>query len=126
MNAPRRGYPLGALFVLVAAAAVLVAGIAPLFRLAVDGDDVEWGELLASVAVGIVCGLLVGGMLGLLQFHKGLGVLLGMTAGTVIGAVGGGLAMLPANQLLTAAVPMVIGSGLVVGVALLMRRVNAG
>ena len=35
----RRGYPLGALFVLVTACAVLAAGITPLARLVVDGDE---------------------------------------------------------------------------------------
>jgi hypothetical protein len=124
MNAPRRGYPLGALFVLVAAAAVLVAGIAPLFQQAVKGELASTGEFVASVVIGICCGVIVGAMLGMLQFHKGMGVVLGIFAGTAIGAVGGCLAMLPTRHLLAAAVPMVIGSGLVVGVALLMRRVN--
>ena len=126
MYSSRRGYPLGALFVLVAAAAVLVAGIAPLFRLAVKGELASTGELVASVVVGICCGVIVGAMLGMLQFHKGQGVLLGIISGAAIGGVGGGLAMLPTKHLLAAAIPMVIGSGLVVGVALLMRRVNPG
>ena len=78
--------------------------------------------MLAGVFTGVVCGCLIGAALGLLQFRKLLGTALGAMAGTVIGAAAGGMAMLPANQLIAAAIPMAAGSGLIVGVALLMRR----
>lgn len=122
MNTLRRGYPLGSLFVLVTACAVLIAGITPLVRLLANGETEGWEYVLGGVLTGVVCGLLIGGALGLLQFRKLLGLALGAAAGTVIGAVAGGLAMLPASQLLAAAIPMAAGSGLIVGVALLMRR----
>jgi hypothetical protein len=124
MNSTIRGYPLGALFVLVTASAVLIAGITPLIRLAVKGEAVGWEYLLAGLCTGVGCGFLVGGALGLLQFHKTLGFALGATAGTLIGGAAGAMAMLPANQMISAAIPMAAGSGLIVGVALLMRRVE--
>jgi hypothetical protein len=124
MTAPRRGYPLGALFVVVATAAVLIAGIAPLVRMLVAGETTDWQSALAAVVSGLICGLFVGATLGLLQFRRLLGLALGSAAGTVIGAAAGAMAMLPANQLLSAAIPMAAGSGLVVGVALLMRRAD--
>ena len=116
------GYPLGALFVLVTVSAVLVAGIAPLVRLVAKGDVVNPGQLVMGVLAGVNSGCLIGAALGLLQFRKLLGAALGATAGTLIGAAAGGLAMLPASQLITAAIPMTAGCGLIVGVALLMRR----
>lgn len=120
MAAPRKGYPLGALFVLVTASAVLIAGIAPLVRLVAKGEAPEY--LLVGLAVGIVCGFVVGATLGLLQFRRALGFAMGATAGTLIGAAAGGIALLPASQLVSASIAMSVGSGLIVGVAVLMRR----
>ena len=120
MAAPRHGYPLGALFVLVTACAVLVAGITPLIRLVAKGESPEY--LLLAIAVGIGCGFIVGSTLGLLQFRKALGFAMGATAGTFIGATAGGIALLPVGQLIPASIAMNVGSGLVVGVAVLMGR----
>ena len=120
MAAPHKGYPLGALFVLVTACAVLIAGITPLVRLVAKGDAPDY--LLLGLAVGIGCGFVVGATLGLLQFRRALGFAMGATAGTFIGASAGGIALLPASQLVPASIAMSVGSGLVVGVAVMMRR----
>ena len=123
MAALRHGYPLGALFVLMTASAVLIAGITPLVRLVAKGDAPQY--LAPAIAVGIVCGFIVGSTLGLLQFRKGLGFAMGAAAGIFIGGSAGGIALLPAGQLVPASIAMSVGSGLVVGVAVLMRRSEA-
>lgn len=125
MNTPRSGYPMGALFVVVATAAVLIAGVAPLVRLVFRGETQDWEVVLGAIVAGGACGFLFGSVLGLLQFHRVLGLFLGASAGTLIGGLAGAMCMLPASQLLAAAIPMAAGSGLIVGVALLMRRADA-
>jgi uncharacterized membrane protein len=123
MTATRQGYPLGALFVLVATCAVLAAGIAPLVRLA-EGEEIDTRALAVSVAVGTGTGLLVGLLVGLLQFRRLLGAVLGSSAGLVIGAASGAMAMVPASRFATAAAAMTAGSALIIAVALIMRRVE--
>ena len=63
MNGRRRGYPLGALFVVVAACAVLIAGVSPLIRSLFRGEA-NVGHFLESVVTGAGCGLLVGAVMG--------------------------------------------------------------
>ena len=117
----RRGYPLGALFVLVAACAVLIAGIAPLARTAAQGK-IELPMLLGAVGGGIMTGFVLGLIVGAFQFRRTAGLAWGAAVGPVIGAIAGLMALVPGDQAPTAAAAMVAGSGLVVGVALLMRQ----
>jgi hypothetical protein len=121
MIARRRSYPLGALFVLVTTCAVLAVGVAPLARAVADGDQ-DIGGLLISLALGAVGGLIVGNVIGMMQFRVALGLGIGALAGTMIGAVAGALAMLPVSALAGAAGAMTGGSALIVVVALVMRR----
>jgi len=123
MNQAHQGYPIGALFVLVTTCAVLAAGIAPLVRLEA-GEGLDARTLLISVAVGAGGGLLVGLIVGLLQFRRLWGAALGTSAGLVIGAAAGAMAMVPAGRFATAAAAMTAGSALIIAVALLMRRVE--
>ena len=118
------GYPIGALFVLVSVCAVLAAGVSPLARAAVRGGEVQ-GDLGVAVGIGALCGLLCGGILGAIYYRFPLGPAMGLGAGTVIGAVGGAMALVPGDQLITAAAAMTAGSGLVVGVAIVMRRAES-
>jgi hypothetical protein len=123
MNASRRGYPLGALFVLVAVCAVLIAGLSPVMRKTVEGKG-DVSEFLAAILIGGVSGLFIGMIVGLFQFRYVLGIGLGALAGTLIGAVAGPMALLARSQITAAAVAMTVGSGLVIAVALVMRRVD--
>lgn len=116
-----RGYPLGALFVLVTTCAVLAAGITPLVRLDIDGDE-EIGRSLIAAGIGAVCGMILGQIIGLLQFRKIVGMAMGGLAGMLIGAAAGIISLLPVNQVGAAAAAMTAGSALIVGVALIMRR----
>jgi hypothetical protein len=121
MNTPR-GYPLGALFVLVTLCAVLVAGAAPLVRR--NLDEVDPTTFMVALGCGALVGMTVGAVMGLLQFRISLGLLMGVGVGLTIGAVGGMMSLLTSKQLLTATAAMTAGSGLVIGVALVMRRVT--
>jgi hypothetical protein len=129
MPLPRHGYPLGALFVLVALCAVMIGGITPLFRIAGDGDDaavrsIDAGMVMVALGSGFVGGLVVGMVVGLLQFRAGLGLLMGGTLGAIIGMAAGAMALLSGDQMLAAAAAMTAGSALVVGVAVVMRRAS--
>jgi hypothetical protein len=124
--AEKRGYSLSSLFVLVTASAALVAGFTPLVRLWGAGGEGSVGtvELLLALAAGLVGGLLIGLVLGLLQFRVGMAVPAGAAAGALIGMAAGLVALLPTALLGTSALAMLIGSGLVVAVSLINRRVN--
>ena len=117
----RSGYPLGALFVLVTACAVLIAGIAPIAKtMGQDGQEIT--HFFGALGIGACCGLFVGLLVGLLQFRLAVGAGMGALAGTLIGAAGGVMALLSSNQIAAAAAAMTAGSGLIIGVAMIMRR----
>jgi hypothetical protein len=121
MNSSRQGYPLGALFVLVTLCAVLLAGVSPLVKNLTDGM-ISPREFFAYVGGGAVGGMLLGVVLGLFQFRIGRGVVVGAAVGCVIGLVGGAMSLLSGKQIFTAATAMTAGSGLIVAVAVMMRR----
>ena len=117
------GYPIGALFVLVSVCAVLAAGVTPLVRMAVRGGELE-GSLGWYIGIGAVSGLVCGAILGAIYYRFPVGLLMGVGTGSVIGAASGAMALMPGDQLITAAAAMTAGSALVVGVALVMRRAD--
>lgn len=119
----KRGYSLSALFVLVTGSAALVGGFTPLVRLAGSGQ-VSSTHLIAAIVGGISGGALIGLLIGLLQFRQGLGTVVGAAAGAFIGLAAGLIALLPTSQLPAAAIAMLVGSILTVGVALINRRIN--
>src|SRR5206468_11387513 len=113
-------YPLGALFVVVATCAVLVAGVSPLIRSLFRGE-VNMGDFFQTLAMGAGCGLVIGAAIGGWRFQPAQPALLGAAAGSVIGGAAGIVALLPVNQLAPAAAAMTAGCALIVGVALVMR-----
>jgi hypothetical protein len=123
-NAPasdnRRGYPLAALFVLVTACAALIAAVAPvlqyLFKEGMNGPQLGW--VLAGGGLGLTLGLVI----GCVQHGWRLGLPIGGISGLVLGLTGGALALAPSHQLPQAAVTLVVGSGLMIGVAIFMRQ----
>ena len=122
-DGPRRGYSLSALFVLMTACAVLVAGFTPLIRLAIAGE-IESGLLFFAGLAGLVLGGLLGLIVGLLHFRRVTGAIVGGWAGCVIGAAAGLIALLPIQSLPAVGLAMLVGSGLIVFVALMNRRTN--
>jgi len=121
MTFPARGYPLGALFVLVTVCAVLAAGVTPLVQMVQQGN-VESMPFVLALAAGALGGMVIGVIMGLMQFRMGLGVILGTTLGLILGGTAGAMSLLSAHQLLTTALAMTAGSGLIVIVAVVMRR----
>jgi uncharacterized membrane protein len=121
MTFPVRGYPLGALFVLVTVCAVLVAGVTPLVRMTQEGH-IETFQFLVATAAGALGGIVIGVILGLMQFRMGLGVVMGTGIGAILGTAAGLMSLLTSQQILTAALAMTAGSGLIVIVAVVMRR----
>src|SRR5262245_3300902 len=121
MTFPARGYPLGALFVLVTACAVLAAGITPLVRMVQQGN-IESMQFVIALGAGALSGMVIGVILGLMQFRMGIGVLMGTAVGVILGGAAGAMSLLTGQQLLTAALAMTAGSGLIVIVAVVMRR----
>jgi len=119
----RTGYSLSGLFVLVTACAAIVAGFTPLVRLAGQGR-VDGMQLSIALISGFLAGLFLGLLVGLLHFRSTLAAPIGAGTGAVIGLAAGLIALLPQGLLITSAITMLVGSGLVVGVALINRRVN--
>jgi hypothetical protein len=122
-NLVQTGFSLAGLFILVTACAAIVAGFTPLVRLAADGR-VDGVQLSISLAIGFLGGLFLGLVVGLLHFRSTLAAPIGAGTGALMGLAAGLFALLPQNQLLVSALTMVAGSALVVGVALINRRVN--
>jgi hypothetical protein len=119
----RKGFPLSGLFVLMTACAAIVAGFTPLVRLAGAGH-VDGFQLSISLATGFLGGLFLGLVVGLLHFRSTLAAPIGAGTGAVVGLAAGLIALLPQALLVTSALAMLVGSGLVIGVALIHRRVN--
>lgn len=114
------GVSLASLFVLTAVAAVLVAGLTPVGQ-AIVHNRIETHWLVAAPLLGSGGGLLIGIVLGMHQYHRGYGLLLGAGIGGGVGLLAGPLMLVPLTALQPVAMAMFIGSLLMVGVAFLMR-----
>jgi len=122
-DTPRHGFSLSGLFVLMTACAALVGGFSPLVQLAGKGE-VDGVRLSIALGSGFFVGMFLGLLVGLLQFRLTLAAPVGAAAGALIGLSAGLFALLPQAHLGTSAINMFVGSGLVVGVALIHRRIN--
>ena len=116
-----RGYPLGALFVVVTASAVLVAGVAPLAR-TIFHDNVDPARIVLTMLATAAWGMMVGLLVGLISHRSALATGLGAVSGTFIGGAAGMMSLLPARELAPAAAAMTAGSALIIGIALVMRH----
>ena len=116
----RRGYPLAALFVLVAACAALAAAVTPTLRAAFR-DDLDSQLLLGSIAASVAGCVFLGALIGLLNFRWLVGASVGAAVGLAVGIIAGLLMMTPTRQLPAVAASLMVGSGLMVGMALLLR-----
>ena len=121
MTFPARGYPLGALFVLVTVCAVLLAGVSPLINM-FQKDRIPPETFAAVMGGSLLGGMILGMILGLFQFNVGQGVAMGMGAGLVVGMTAGALSLLGSQHIWAAAIAMTAGSGFIVAIAVLMRR----
>jgi hypothetical protein len=119
-NGSPRGYPLAALFVLVAACAALAGAVTPVLRLAFAGE-LDEGVLAGAVIASSFGCLILGAIVGVLNFRWLTGAATGAACGLAVGVLAGLLAMTPAKSLPAVAASLVVGSGLMVGIAIVLR-----
>jgi hypothetical protein len=114
-----RGYPLSALFLLVAACGVVTALVTPVVR-AVTSGNLGLGETLGSSLSGGLIMLTLGGILGLYHYRPVRGFLWGCVAGGMIGALVGPIVLAPADAFVALLITSIGGTLvlLVIGAAL--------
>ncbi len=116
----QHGISLASLFVITTAAAVLIAGFAPVAQRMVEGK-VGIGELAAALGGGLFGGMQLGLILGMHRYRRLLGAIIGAAVGAGVGLLVGPLTLLPARLLQPVGTAMFIGSLLMIGVAIVMR-----
>ncbi|HUE73294.1 MAG TPA: hypothetical protein VMP01_20620 [Pirellulaceae bacterium] len=120
-NSEPRGYPIGALFVLVTVGAVLTVAVTPQIReLGREGANVT--AAIGAVIAGGVVGLVLGAILGMLSHRWSTGLVLGAGSGLLVGMVAGLIGTTPTQHVWRMAVAMIAGSVIIVVVAYVMRR----
>lgn len=120
MSNLRRGYPLGALFLLVAACAVLTAIVAPIGRSVASGD-ITLLELIVALIAGVIFVAFKGAIVGAFHFRVGRGIGIGTLTGAVLGLVAGPLVLLPVSAAIQIFSASVGGSILLVIVGVVLR-----
>src|SRR5687767_12698099 len=116
-----RGFSLAALFVLVTASAVIIAGIAPLLR-DFAGHGFSEMHLVGVMVSGLLGGMALGTIIGLHHYRVGTGVSYGATVGAAIGFISVPITLLRASELVPVALAMFVGSVLIVFVAAITRQ----
>ena len=90
-------YPLSALFVLVAACAVIASLITPVVRSVADGT-IGVSEAVGASISGTLITMLLGAIVGLYHYRRLRGVLWGVLTGAVIGVIAGPVVLAPASD----------------------------
>lgn len=119
-----RGYSLAELFLLVTACAVVAAAVAPVLRQLSDAN--RWQAAAWAAVGGALAGVAWGVVLGFHRYFKLKGVLECAGLGALLGALAGPLYCLPYEAFTTAVLSSLVGSVLLVIVALATRRNAAG
>ena len=101
-----RGYPLNALFLLLATCGNVTA----LAALAVRGNAVAPHVILASVGIGILTLAAAGALIGLFHYERLRGAGLGSITGAMLGAGAGPLLFIKPTQVAEAAFLYVAGA----------------
>jgi hypothetical protein len=114
------GYPLAALFVLLAVCATLLAmwGPATVTAFAV-GPDVA--ALIGYALASAVFWGIVGGFVGLYHHRRGIGAMLGAATGVTVGALIGPLVVTPAGGFPGLVVISLVGSAVLVIIGIVSR-----
>lgn len=120
VSSSRVTFPLALLFVIVTGAAVIAALIGPLLR------DIEWNEVeIENVIGGLIAttigGAILGGLLGLFQYNRLLGVAVGVGVGGTIGPVALLVTTVPTSKISSVVPAVCIGSGILLLIAWLIR-----
>ncbi len=119
-SAPRRGYPLISLFVLIAVSAIITRMFTPLVAAAMD-RRVGVNEIAWAMILGLVGGMILGTTVGLYHCRQPLGGLLGFICGVVLGPVIGAVAIVPIEASLPILLGPICGAIMLVGFGALIR-----
>jgi hypothetical protein len=106
---PQRGYPLSALFLLMAACAVPMSMAAAAARAMSEGEFGR-GQLAGASFIGCAVVMLLGAIVGLHHVRPGLGVIVGGLAGGVVGSLSGPVALAPRRDLPSLLIVSLAGS----------------
>jgi hypothetical protein len=107
----QRSYPLSALFVLVAACAVVSALLAPAVRAVVNGDAGVVEAITSSVG-GAFCAMAIGAVIGLYHHRQLRGLGWGTLTGGIIGMLVGPMILSPTDAFGTL-ITMSVGGALI-------------
>lgn len=121
----RRGYPLSALFVLVAICGILLAQVTPIVRAVIQGEVGVTETIVAALAGGVLV-MCLGVLVGMYHYRRWRGIGLGALTGALIGVTTGPLALVPADKSLGILAAAVGGAVvlLAIGVALRLASTN--
>jgi len=114
----RQAIPLSLLFLIITGCAVMAAALSPLTR---DLDLDEPEQYLTSMFGGALAGVVLGGLIGLFQFHRLAGVLWGVAIGAALGFMAGLMMRVPVAQTTTLIQAVLIGSAILLVTAWLIR-----
>lgn len=126
MNQPapsnRRTYPLSLLFLVLTCAAVLAAVAAPMLR-TLNGKDLvaSLPTVIAAIFISMLCGALLGMIIGLYQFDRKAGVICGLLVGSGIGPLVGLLLTVRREHVGSLMQVVIVGSAIIVLIAWLIR-----
>lgn len=116
----RRGFPLGALFLLITVCAVLAAHVMPVFPAfrasQISGQDAVIAAIVACLAASVL-GLIV----GLFQSRPVLGVFMGVSIGGGLGLMVGPVCLVPETDFARMFVASLVGSVVLLLFAVAMR-----
>jgi hypothetical protein len=91
---PERGYPLSALFLLMAASAAPMSMAAAAGR-AIAQRDITGQQFAFAALGGCAAMMLLGALIGLHHHRQGIGVVLGSLAGAILGSMAGPIVLVP-------------------------------
>ena len=121
---PSGGYPLSTLFLLIAAAAVVLGMAAPAVHH--GREKLDTLTLLGTTLTSGMSMAALGGVLGLFHHRRGRGFLWGIVVGSALGLLAGPLAWVPQESFPQVLVSALGGAALVVGVATAIRLSSRG
>jgi hypothetical protein len=120
---PQHGYPLTALFVLIAVCAVFSAMLGPVIKWAVRGQ-IDWEVLLAVTAVSAGVMSALGIAVGLHHHRRAVGAGWGAATGCVAGLLIGPLVVLPIGDFPMLIMASLVGSAMLIGIRMLAQRAS--
>ncbi|MGE0760858.1 MAG: hypothetical protein AB7F89_20860 [Pirellulaceae bacterium] len=119
-NAPRRGFPLAALFLVLTASGIVAALLGPALR-AVSQGQVGSREAILSGTSYAIAVMFLGGTIGLSHYHRLRGFFWGLVTGGCLGMVTSPLLLSPREYLDKILMLSVGGTCAIIFAAIAMR-----